>query len=239
VAAPPEAGNSFFDAKGQNAVVQSRENLEPLADRKDTLISVADQVRISDAIARAEKSTSGEIVAVAAAQSSTYLYAPFMWAALLALMVPWPLMAFTWWPNAWIYSAQLVVFLIALMIFLPRQVRRLLVPPSVKKTRAHQHAVEQFLVQDLHTTKGRTGVLIFVSVAERYAEILADTGIDSKVAEGTWQGIVSQMTSEIGAGRPGDGFVHAIEGVAQHLSRHFPPGSHDPNELPDHLIILQ
>jgi putative membrane protein len=220
-------------------VAQSHEKIRPLAEGEDTLISAADQVRVSEAIGRAEKRTSGEIVAVAAAQSSTYLYAPFMWAALLALMVPWPLMTFTWWPNSWIYLTQLAVFLLALMVFLPRKVRLLLVPQSVKRARAHQHAVEQFLVQEMHTTRGRTGVLIFVSAAERYAEILADTAIDSKVAEGTWQGIVDKMTAEIGAGRPGDGFVHAIEGVGQHLAEHFPPGSRDPNELPDHLIILR
>ena len=220
-------------------MARSRVKVEPLAERKDTLISAGDQARISDAISRAERSTSGEIVAVAAAQSSTYLYAPFMWAALLALMVPWPLMAFTWWPNSWIYLTQLAVFLIALLIFLPRKVRLFLVPQSVKRARAHQHAVEQFLVQDLHTTKSRTGVLIFVSAAEHYAEILADTGIDSKVPEGTWQSVVDGMTAQIGAGRPGDGFVHAIEGVGQHLAKHFPPGTEDPNELPDHLIILQ
>ena len=57
----------------------------------------------------------------------------------------------------------------------------MLIPRSMQRTRAHRRAVEQFLVQNLHTTEGRTGVLIFVSVAERYAEILADHGIHAKV----------------------------------------------------------
>ena len=122
---------------------------------------------------------------------------------------------------------------------LPRAVRMMLVPRTVKHARAHARAVEQFLVQNLHTTAGRTGVLIFVPVAERYAEILADTGIDAKVPKGTRQEIVDELTAEIGAGRPADGFVHAVQRVGKHLAKHFPPGSADPNELPDHLIVLE
>ena len=113
-----------------------------------------------------------------------------------------------------------------------------LVPNSVQNAHAHRRATEQFLVQNLHTTANRTGVLIFVSVAERHAEILADKGIDAKVPPGTWQQIVDTLTREIADGRAADGFVHAIEQTGHHLSQHFPPGSHDPDELPNHLIVL-
>lgn len=206
--------------------------------RAASLFTDVEEVHIADAIVAAEQKTSGEIVAVVAGESSTYLYAPFLWASLIALFVPWPLIYFTWWPKAWIYLAQLLTFLFLIAIFLPRPIRYWLVPRSVKHSRAHRRAVEQFIAQDLHTTAGRTGVLIFVSVAERYAEILADTGIEAKVPKGTWQDIVDGLTGEIGAGRPADGFEHAVTEVGEHLARHFPPGSTDPNELPDHLIVL-
>jgi putative membrane protein len=94
-------------------------------------------------------------------------------------------------------------------------------------------------VQNLHTTTGRTGVLLFVSVAERYAEIIADKGIDERVAPGTWKGIIDHLTAAIGGGRPTDGFVTAIAAIGTVLAKHFPPGSQAPNELPNHLIILQ
>ena len=90
-----------------------------------------------------------------------------------------------------------------------------------------------------HTTTGRTGVLIFVSVAEQRVEIIADSGIDARVAKGTWQSIVDEFTTEIGAGRPVEGFEQAIKRIGQHLAEHFPPGAVDPNELPDHLIVLR
>ncbi len=201
-------------------------------------LSKGEEKRIGDAIAAAEQQTSGEIVAVVARESSTYLYAPFMWAAILALLVPWPLIYFTWVTVQKIYFVQLAVFVALLCLFLLRPLRFWLVPKSVKHARAHRRAVEQFLAQDLHTTTGRTGVLIFVSLAEHYAEVLADAGIDKKVPEGSWKKIVDELTARIGNGHPADGFVKAIEEAGRHLAQHFPPTVPDPNELPNHLIVL-
>jgi len=81
--------------------------------------------------------------------------------------------------------------------------------------------------------------LLFVSVAERYAEIIADKGIDATVPVGTWKKIIDDLTAAIGEGRSADGLVAAIAAIGAHLAQHFPPDARDPNELPDHLIILQ
>lgn len=202
------------------------------------LISESDEHRIADAITQAEKTTSGEIVAVLAAESSTYLYAPFLWASVIALAVPWPLIVWTWWPSAWVYLAQLAIFAAVLAVTVRRPIRYALVPGSVKRARASRRATEQFLVQNMHTTAGRTGVLIFISVAERHAEIVADAAIEARVPAGTWQEIVNRLTAAFRDGRHADGLVVAIAEVGRHLATHFPPGSCDGNELPDHLIIL-
>ena len=208
------------------------------APKAHTFIPTPDDLRVSEAIAKAETTTSGEIVAVVASESDSYLYAPFLWAALLALVAAWPLIYFTWISVQWIYAIQIAVFALLSMVLSMRPLRYRLVPRSVLTERAHARAVEQFLVQNMHTTAGRTGVLIFVSVAERYAEILADAGIHQKVPEGTWQGIVDEMTAHIGAGRTTDGFVHAIEQIGTHLAAHFPPGSAPAHALSNHLIVL-
>lgn len=202
------------------------------------MFSESDEQRIAEAISRAEKTTSGEIVAVVAAESSTYLYAPFLWASAIALLVPWPLILWTWWPAAWIYLAQLAVFALVLAVTLPRPIRYWLVPRSIMRARAHRRAKEQFVAQNLHTTAGRTGVLIFISAAERHAEIVADAGIEAKVSKGTWQEIVGRLTAAFTKGRYTEGFIVAVDEVGQHLAQHFPPGSCDSNELPDHLIVL-
>jgi putative membrane protein len=81
--------------------------------------------------------------------------------------------------------------------------------------------------------------MIFVSVAERYAEVLADTGIYERVPKERWQAIVDQLVGRIGEGRPGDGFVEAIRAAGDHLVEHFPRGERDVDELPNHLILLR
>lgn len=203
-----------------------------------TLFNETEQKTIADAITTAERTTSGEIVAVVASESGTYLFAPILWAALAALLIPWPFIYLTWLPVQWIYAAQLVGFAVLVMALSPRAVRLALVPTSMKRERAHRRAVEQFLTQSLATTKGRTGVLIFVSIAERYAEIIPDTGISAKVPAGEWQGIVDRLTDRIGGGAPAVGFTEAITEVGRHLASHFPPGSGQTDELPNHLIVL-
>lgn len=204
-----------------------------------SLFSAEDEQRISAAIADSERRTSGEIVVVVAAQSDGYHYVPPLVGAIVALLVPWVLIFFTQLSLVHIYLAQLAVFLLVTLMLLPAPVRTALVPIGIKRLHAHRRAVEQFLVQNLHTTDGRTGVLLFVSVAERYAEIIADQGIDAKVPAGTWKQIIDDLTAAIGEGRPADGFVAAIAAIGTALAEHFPPGTQDPNELPDRLIILQ
>ena len=202
-------------------------------------ISARDAERISTAIAEAERNTSGEIVAVLADQSSRYQHIPFMWAALLALIVPWPLIHFTWMPVQQIFLFQLLAFFALLAIAWHPSVRVSLVPKGILNANTRRRASEQFLARNLHTTEGRTGVLIFVSLAEKRVEIIADHGIDALVPKGTWQKIVDQLTADIGAGRAVEGFERAIKQIGELLAAHFPPGRGDPNELPDHLIVLR
>lgn len=203
-----------------------------------TLFSAEEEQRVSDAISAAERQTSGEIVVVVAARSDPYLFMPPLVAALVALLVPWPLIYFSSLAPQTIYLVQLAVFLVATMVLLPMPVRTALVPPHVRHRHAHRRAVEQFQVQNLHTTQGHTGVLIFVSVAERHAEILADTAIDAGVPAGTWDEIVADLAATIGKGQPVEGLVAAVSAVGAHLARTFPPDARNPNELPDHLIVL-
>jgi putative membrane protein len=203
------------------------------------LFSEADTKRIARAITAAEKNTSGEIVAVVAQRSDDYYFIPFLWAALAALAVALPLLVFAAWPAPQVYLAQLAVFAAGALLALWPPTRLMLVPGAVKRARAHRSGVEQFLAQNLHTTKGRTGVLIFVSVAERFAEVIADEGIYKKVPPETWEEVVDGLTGAIREGRAADGFVDAIKQCGAVLAKHFPPGKADRDELPNHLIVLQ
>ena len=177
-------------------------------------------------------------MAVIAPQSSAYLYVPVLWAALAALAVPWPFVFWTWWPIQHIYLLQLAVFAVLVAVLMPLPARLALVPRSVKHDRAHRRAVEQFLAQDLHTTVGRTGVLIFVSVAERFAEVIADAAIHERVPHSVWRSIVDDLTDALGRGDAAEGFVRDIGAVGEQLARHFPPDARSPHTLTNHLIVL-
>jgi putative membrane protein len=211
----------------------------PVAGKTPTQpLTLEDEAAISAAIARAEEKTSGEIVVVAALASDGYRSFGVLWAALLALAVPMPLIFASKWPVEIIYLLQLMVFLICLVLFQFESLRYALVPKAVKRARAHQRAVEQFLVQNMHTTEGRTGVLIYVSFAERFAEVIADAGIYKKVPPSTWEDVVGELTNHLAAGSVTQGFIRAIERCGKVLAKHFPPGMANQNELPNHLIVL-
>ena len=202
------------------------------------LISDDDRRRIAEAITAAEAKTSGEIVAVIAPSSASYLHVPFLWAALVALILPWPFIYGTWWPVQHVYLLQLGVFAALAFLLMHWPLRLALVPRSAKHARAHRRALEQFLAQNLHTTVGRTGVLIFVSVAERYAEIIADAGIHQRVPDDAWANIINDLTARIGEGEATQGFVSAIAAVGDLLARHFPPQPRPVEALGNHLIVL-
>jgi putative membrane protein len=200
--------------------------------------SAKERAAIASAITRAEHNTSGEIVVVVASASGRYYGIALMWAALLALTVPLPLIWLTNWPIEHVYLAQLAVFAAFVLLAQFEPVRLALVPRGVKHARAHDKAIEQFLSQNMHTTKGRTGVLIYASFTERYAEVIADTGIYKKVPPSTWHGLVTALTRKIGGGNRTEGFIEAVESCGKILAEHFPPGRDDKNELPNHLIVL-
>lgn len=203
-----------------------------------SLVNDADRRRIADAIRAAEARTSGEVVAVIAPESASYLSVPVLAAALVALLVPWPFIHFTWFTVQWIYVMQLIVFLALLAILMPRPVRYRIVPRTIQHTRAHGRAIEQFLVHELDSSAGRSGVLVYVSVAERYAEIVADQGLNGKVSTTEWQSIVDEMTSLIGDEKPGEAIAGAVDKVGAIMAKHFPPTGNDVRRLPDHLIVL-
>jgi putative membrane protein len=202
------------------------------------IISESDSQHIAEAIRAAETKTSGEIYCVIAHACGDHRLVPIAWAALLALAAPWPTIHFTNWPAGIIYLIQLAVFIVAAGILSLPVIRFRIVPKRRSHGRAHIVAMQQFLAQGIHLTEKRTGVLIFASVAEHYAEIIADSGINSKVTPDTWKGAVAALVSAIKQGHPGDGFVAAIELCGAELARYFPPGELNPNELPDRVVEI-
>jgi putative membrane protein len=202
------------------------------------MISQADRERIAEAIRAAETKTSGEIFCVIARHASDYRLVPLAWAAAIALFVPVPLIYLTLWPAWVIYLLQLVVFIVAALGLSLPGIRFHIVPRRTQHERAHTQAMQQFFAQGLHRTENRTGVLIFAAAAERYAEIVADAGINEKVTPQVWDRAVAALIAGIKQGRAGDGFVAAIEQCGAVLAEHFPPGAFNRDELPNKLVEI-
>jgi putative membrane protein len=199
-------------------------------------ITAEDRARISAAIRGAEENTSGEIVCVLARSSSEYTAAPVLVGALLALLAPWAFVLLTQWSVQRILIAQLIVFVLVTAICALTPIGMALVPRRIKRTRAHRAAIEQFHTRGLARLENRAGVLIYVSLAERYARIVVDDHLATKVPAGEWRRAIDALTSHMKDGRIADGFVAAIARCGAVLAEHAPgaPGG----RLPDRVYVM-
>jgi putative membrane protein len=198
--------------------------------------SKQDHEAVAAAIRAAEQRTCGQIVCVLARTSSDYAHVPILWASALALFTPWPLIAFTLWSVERIFLVQLAVFILAALAISLTPLRVTLTPRAVRRAHAHRAALEQFVLRRVAHTKNRSGVLIFVSLAEHYARIIADEGIAQKVPNAEWQAAIDALTGHMRAGHIAAGFTAAIERCGAVLAAHAPPDG-SVNELPDRLYV--
>jgi len=200
-------------------------------------ITAEEYKEIAAAIRAAEQRTSGQLVGVLARASSNYAHFPILWASALALVLPWPLIYLTQLSVERIFLAQLATFLLANLLFSWLPLRLLLVPRAVRRAQAHRTALEQFMVRNVSHTANRNGVLIFVSLAEHYARIIADEGIARRVPNAEWQGAIDALLAQVRDGRVAAGFIAAVEHCGAVLSEHAPPDG-SPNQLPDRLYVM-
>ena len=202
--------------------------------------SADDRARITAAIHAAEKNTSGEFVAVVARASDHYVLLPLLWSAILALLFPGACqlagLSLRW---VQLYHLQLLLFIVlaALLLSVPG-LHLKLIPRRVKHARASRLAKAQFYVQGVQLTPHHSGVLFFVSLAERYVEIVADKGIHEKLGDAHWQSIIDRFVAEVRRGRVIDGFVDAIGACGAAMAEHYPPDPADTSELSDGLVEI-
>ena len=207
-------------------------------------MSEADRERIAAAIRTAEAATDGEVYCVVARRSDGYFF-PSACMAMIGILLASLAVAFAceyWWVSLrlpYFIALQLAAAAaVLLLLWLVPALRIHLVPWQTRHRAAHENASRQFLGRNVHKTAARTGVLLFVSLAERYAEIIADTGIDSRVDPRLWEDTVNDLTAHARQDLLAEGFVRAIEAVGAVLAVHFPVSAGDVNELDDHLIEI-
>jgi putative membrane protein len=222
------------------------------------MLSQQDHDLVTAAVTAAERLSDGEIVPIVAARSDAYhdvalhyavllmLFVPAFWAFAPGRLVDWAATLVLGW-NAEL-SRELVmlymfvklasVFLFVRVILAYKPLRLALTPGFTKTRRVHRRAVELFRTGCEMKTRGRTGVLLYLSLAERRAEIVADKAIADQVTPDVWGEAMAALVEEVKAGRPGEGMARAIEKIGAVLAPILPPTIDNPNELPDRLIEL-
>jgi putative membrane protein len=220
--------------------------------------SEADHALVTEAVAEAERSSDGEIVTIVAPRSDAYHDVGLHYAVLAMLLVPtiaalipqswidWLLgLVFGW--NASLsfrllmlvlVVAQAIVFLAVRFAFAWMPLRMALTPASTKTRRVRRRAVELFRAGTEKRTKGRTGILLYLSLLEHRAEIVADEAIHGQVEPDVWGEAMAALVDGVKAGRPGEGMALAVAKIGDVLARCLPPTLDNPNELPDRLIEL-
>jgi putative membrane protein len=197
-----------------------------------------ERARIADAIRAAEVNTAGEIYVVVASEAAGFRSIPVLWAAIIALIIPWPLFLLTTLPSWVILVLQVITFVVVATAASHHKIRHRIVPPSIADAAARKAAQAQFLAHGIHLTEARTGILIYVALANRRVEIVADDGINRKVAQLELDQLAQQVVAAARFGTLADGLVNAVNDAGKLLSRHFPPTAANPNELPDRVIEI-
>lgn len=226
--------------------------------KKISHVSAADHDVVTVAVAAAEAHTSGEIVTVVAAQSNDYDDVALVWASVVAFIAMSVVALFPEFyrglydrlTGGWGYELtanQWLGTVIAIgvlkwigmwLILLWRPLRLALTPRAIKAQRVRARAVDLFKVGTEAKTLGRTGVLLYLSLKEHRADIVADEAIAAKVAPDVWGDAMAALIERVRAGQPGAGMAAAVTQMGVVLAEHFPRGSENPNELPDRLIEI-
>jgi putative membrane protein len=181
-----------------------------------------DADRIEAALRAAEARSGGPIVCVLARASAPYETAALIWSTVVALAAPWPLLFFTDFSAERIFILQLAIFLVALAVTSLPGVRERLTPRALRRSHAHRAALEQFVIRGLAHAAERNGVLIYVSLAERYARVIADDGAAKAIPQKEWRAIVDRLTGDMKSGATTEALIGAATRCGELLAAHFP-----------------
>jgi uncharacterized membrane protein len=110
--------------------------------------------------------------------------------------------------------------------------------PLFRNQPARERALDIFSHLRIWDTAHNNGVLIYLLLADRQVEIVADRGIDAKVGAAGWEAICREMERDFKAGNFEAGVIKGIDAVSRQLAAHFPKHGAGPNELPDAPVVI-
>lgn len=204
----------------------------------EEFFSPEEKGRIREAVAQAEKRSSGEIATMVVWASDRYREAEALGALLLAGLVAVVVAVAIRHVTIWSYIPLVcLLFYPALKLFhrFPRLKLSFAAAGRVADA-VSERALVAFYQQGLYRTKEETGILIFISLLERKVWILGDRGINEKIPPGKWSNLVDELARGLRQGRAADSLCQVIARCGDELAQHFPRRSDDRNELPDEII---
>lgn len=186
-------------------------------------LSKDERARLQAATQAAEARTHARFALAAIHLSDRYALYPLAYGAVAGLVVLGVLAIFL--PGIslrWGFFASAITFVTLSLLFDWLPLRLLLVPKHIKHRHAHDFAHREFASHILAKTDRKPGVVFFVSMGERYVEIVADREIHKLMPQETWDGIVARFTDAARKGRIADGLAAGIESCAEVLEKHYP-----------------
>ena len=219
------------------------------------LLSPEDRKGISAAVAEAERETQGEIVTAIIPQSDDYAFRELLYAVMTGLLIFGVLTAYSGQfmdmlnRIFWLPGEAILVLLIgslallggggAYFLFQIPFLDRLIAGKKKMAEAVRNRALRYFVEGRVYETREGSGVLLFISVLERRVELIADRGINEKVAPERWQGIISALVERIRYGKFGEAIEEAVREIGKILAEHMPPVADDENELADSTVELE
>ena len=193
---------------------------------------------VETAFAAAQAQTRAPLQCVLAQTSADYALFPVLGAAVLALAAPWPLLWLTTLAPERIYLLQLALFAVLATLIAWTPVRVALAAPAHKRSAGHRAALTQFALRGLDRAPERNGVLLYVSVSERYARLVADAGFDKRVSQAEWRAVIDDLGAAMRRGEREAALKSAASSLGELLALHFPAAEGDapPRGEPFHVM---
>ena len=207
----------------------------------------SERKQIEQCVHEVEETTSGEIVPMVVSQSYHYPMAAMLGALILSLLIASGVTAGVSLRRAWegfglfdlwTFPAVFAVSFLVLheLIRRVRALKRLFITAGEITDEVQEAALTSFYRHRLNNTRDKTGILIFVSVFEHRALVLADEGISARVDPGAWKQVVDTVTAGIRQKRQAEAICEAVRRCGRMIQDKFPRRPDDVNELRNLIV---
>ena len=194
---------------------------------------------IRQAVAAAERGTSGQIATMVVDESDSYREAALCGVLFLSGFIALVVSIVIHHVTIWSYIPLAFLLSLPSTVIFKRFPRLKLSFVGKKRLEeaVRERAVRAFFEKRLYRTTNETGILIFISLLERKVWILGDRGINARIQPESWGNLATELATGLHEGQACNALCSVIASCGAELARHFPRKADSGNELPDELIL--